>query len=63
MNLKRDINALLEKEGFRLVRTGRHETWSDGKITLNISVSPSDKRALKMVRTEIARKRRGHYDR
>lgn len=53
--MKREVAAIMESAGYKLVRKGKHNIWSNGAYMIVTAVSPSDQRALKNIRAEVRR--------
>jgi predicted RNA binding protein YcfA (HicA-like mRNA interferase family) len=60
MSIRADLVTWLKTQGFEYVRTGgKHEVWSDGKVTTTVPCSPSCPRTLANMKARVKRLRRG----
>ncbi len=51
----KDIHVYLKDRGYWLKRIGKHEIWTNGKVTLTVSISPSCPHALMNVKKQVER--------
>ena len=57
-SLRRDLKEMLAREGFRLLRAGPHDKWTDGRVVITVPGSPSCARSVENMKRDIRRKRR-----
>lgn len=56
LDVIREIAAIMEENGYTLVRSKRHDVWFNGRDTVVTAQSPSDRRAIKNIRALMRRK-------